>query len=179
MTYQVHHRRMIHRGRVFDVTVENVTLSNGTIVDLEIIRHPGAAAVVPLLDNDRVLMLKQYRHAVGGFLWEIPAGTFDGSEDPLTCARRELIEETGFGATKWETLGVITPVPGYSDEKIHLFMARDLTPAVQNLDQDEIIEVHTLPLAQVTAMITHGEIHDAKTVAGIFMAINALKALTP
>jgi ADP-ribose pyrophosphatase len=90
-----------------------------------------------------------------------------------------LIEETGFGATHWESLGVITPVPGYSDERIHLLMARDLMPVVQNLDQDEIIEVHTLPLAQVMAMITHGEIHDAKTIAGIFMAINALKAPTP
>jgi ADP-ribose pyrophosphatase len=80
MTYQVHHRRMIHRGRVFDVTVENVTLSNGAIVDLEIIRHPGAAAVVPLLDNDQVLMLKQYRHAVGGFCGKSP-------QEPLTGPR--------------------------------------------------------------------------------------------
>jgi ADP-ribose pyrophosphatase len=175
MDLQVHKRRTIRHGRVFDITVENVTFPNGFNVDLEILRHPGASAVVPLLGTDKVVMLKQYRHAVGDFLWEIPAGTFDGKEDPLVCAQRELTEETGYTAGGWERLGVITPVPGYSDERIHLFLALDLAPAAQNLDQDELLEVYPLPLSEVVEMIMAGKIEDAKTIAGIFFALNHLK----
>jgi ADP-ribose pyrophosphatase len=171
METHVNKRRTIRQGRVFDITVENVTLSNGFTIDLEVIRHPGASAIVPLLDDDRVLMLKQYRHAVGGTIWEIPAGTFDGKEDPLVCARRELTEETGYEARQWDRLGAITPVPGYSDETIHLFLASDLKPSSQTLDQDEIIEVHPLPMRQVVAMIKEGRIQDAKTVSAIFLAL--------
>ncbi|RJQ75020.1 MAG: NUDIX hydrolase [Desulfobacteraceae bacterium] len=175
MTFRVHHRRTIRKGRVFDITVENVTFPNGFNVDLEIIRHPGAAAIVALTEDDQVLMLKQYRHAIGDFLWEIPAGTFEGQEDPLICARRELTEETGFTAARWEHLGAVTPVPGYSDEKIHLFLARELAPAAQCLDQDEVLEVHRLPLMQVTDMIGGGHIQDAKTIAAIYLTLNQLK----
>jgi ADP-ribose pyrophosphatase len=175
MSLQVHKRRTIRHGRVFDITVENVTFPNGFNVDLEILRHPGASAVVPLLGTDKVVMLKQYRHAVGDFMWEIPAGTFDGKEDPLVCAQRELTEETGYTAGGWERLGAITPVPGYSDERIHLFLARDLAPAAQNLDKDELLEVYPLPLSEVVGMIMQGKIEDAKTIAGIFFALNKLK----
>lgn len=171
MPVKVNHRQTIRHGRVFDITVENVTLSNGFTVDLEVIRHPGAAAIVPMMDDSRVVMLKQYRHAAGVHMWEIPAGTINGKEAPLECARRELIEETGYSARTWETLGAVAPVPGYSDERIHLFLARDLSPANQALDQDEIIEVHPLPLDEVVAMITTGEIEDAKTIAGVFLAL--------
>ena len=177
MKFHVHHRRTLRKGRVFDITLENVTFPNGFNADLEIIRHPGAAAIVPLMPDDRVLMLKQYRHAIGGFMWEIPAGTFNGREDPLVCARRELIEETGFSAARWEAIGAVTPVPGYSDEKIHLYLARDLTPAVQDLDQDEFLEVHRLPLMQVAAMIAQCEIQDAKTIAGIFLTLDKLRRI--
>ena len=175
MSLQVNKRRTIRHGRVFDITVENVTFPNGFNVDLEILRHPGASAVVPLLGTAKVVMLKQYRHAVGDFMWEIPAGTFDGKEDPLVCAQRELTEETGYTAGGWERLGAITPVPGYSDERIHLFLARDLAPAAQNLDQDELLEVYPLPLSDVVSMIMQGKIEDAKTIAGIFFALNKLK----
>ena len=162
---------MVHRGRVFDFTKENVTLTNGVTVDMEVIRHPGAAAIVPLTAAGEVIMLKQYRHAVGGELWEIPAGTMDPEDGaPLDCARRELIEETGFSAAAWDTLGELTPVPGYSDERIHIFLARDLSPAAQNLDMDEILAVHTLPLEEVRRMVFDGRITDAKTIVGIFMA---------
>jgi len=175
MSVQVNERHTIRHGRVFDITVENVTFPNGFRVDLEILRHPGASAVVPLLGTDKVVMLKQYRHAIGDFMWEIPAGTFDGQEDPLVCAQRELTEETGYTAGGWERLGAITPVPGYSDERIHLFLARDLAPAAQNLDQDELLEVYPLPLSEVVEMIMAGKIEDAKTIAGIFFALNKLK----
>lgn len=172
MKTQVHHRKMLRQGRVFDITVENVTLSNGFTVDLEVIRHPGASAIVPLLNDNRVLMLKQYRHAVGGPIWEIPAGTFDGKEDPLVCAKRELTEETGYEAHHWDRLGAITPVPGYSDETIHLFLASDMRPSEQTLDLDEIIEVHPLPINEVVDMIKGGQIQDAKTIAAIFLTLS-------
>ncbi len=164
---------MVHRGRVFDFTTERVTLTNGVTVNMEIIRHPGAAAIVPLTAAGEVILLQQYRHAVGGSLWEIPAGTMDADDrTPLACARRELVEETGFSAASWRALGELTPVPGYSDERIHLFLARDLTPASQNLDADEIVAVHRLPLAAVRQMVFDGRITDAKTIAGLFMIEN-------
>lgn len=167
---QVHQTELIHRGRIFDFTRERVTLTNGVTMNMEVIRHPGAAAIVPLTTNGEVIMLEQYRHAVGGSLWEIPAGTMDaGDASPLACARRELVEETGFSAATWDPIGDLTPVPGYSDERIHLFLARDLSPAAQNLDADEIVTVHTLPLAEVRRMVFDGRITDAKTIAGLFM----------
>jgi ADP-ribose pyrophosphatase len=174
-TATVNKRHTLHKGRVFDITVENVTLFNGVTLDLEIIRHPGAAAIVPMLDGETVILLKQYRHAAGRFMWEIPAGTFHDHEAPLDCARRELTEETGYVAGTWHPLGAVVPVPGYSDEHIHLFMAGDLTHSNQSLDADEILEVHALPLKQVVRMITAGEIQDAKTVAGIFLVLNQKK----
>jgi ADP-ribose pyrophosphatase len=167
---EVHHKEVVHQGRVFDFTKEKVTLSNGVTVDMEVIRHPGAAAIVPLTTDGEVVMLEQYRHAVGGSLWEIPAGTMDpGDPSPIDCARRELVEETGFSAATWDLLGELTPVPGYSDERIHLFLARDLAPATQDLDADEIVSVTRLPLAEVRRMVFDGRITDAKTIAGIFM----------
>jgi ADP-ribose pyrophosphatase len=171
MDVRIQRKEIIRHGRVFDVTLENVSLPNGVCVDMEIIRHPGAAAIVPLTDNQEILMLKQYRHAIGSYWWEIPAGTFDGKEEPLACAQRELIEETGYKARIWEPLGAVTPVPGYSDERIHLFMARDLIPTAQHLDFDEIIEVHPLPLDQVVAMIVDGRIEDAKSISAVFRVL--------
>ncbi|MBT8341662.1 MAG: NUDIX hydrolase [Desulfatitalea sp.] len=167
----INHKRTLHHGRVFEFTVENVHLDNDVTIDLEIIRHPGASAVVPITEEGAVILIKQYRHAVANYIWEIPAGTFDGKEDPLACARRELIEETGFAARRWQRLGAVTPVPGYSDERIHLFMARDLTPAKQRLDHDEILQVHTIAFDQVMEMIFDGQIEDAKTIAGILLAM--------
>ena len=105
---------------------------------------------------------------MGTYWWEIPAGTFDGKEDPLVCAKRELAEETGYTAKSWEPLGAVTPVPGYSDERIHLFLAKGLTRSAPDLDFDEIIEVHPLPFDQVAEMIIQGRIEDAKTIAAVF-----------
>ena len=173
MRIEAQSRKTVLNGRVFDFTVENVTLPNGVNIDLEIIRHPGASAVVPLTSENEVVMLKQYRHAVGGLVWEIPAGTFDADDDsPLMCAKRELTEETGYDAGIWETIGTVTPLPGYSDERIHLFLARNLTPANRSPDPDEIIEVHTIPLEKVVTMIVEGEIEDAKTIVAIFRTLH-------
>jgi ADP-ribose pyrophosphatase len=174
MSAKINSRLTLHEGRVFQLTRENITLENGTTIDLDIIRHPGASAVVPLSKKDTVLMLEQYRHAVGGFIWEIPAGTLSSGETPLDCAKRELIEETGFSARAWEKLGEITPLPGYSDERIHIFLATELTAARQNLDMDEVLRVHEMKLETALDMIHNGAIQDSKTISGLIMASHRL-----
>jgi ADP-ribose pyrophosphatase len=170
MEIQVHKKELIHRGKVFDLYGENITLPNGHTTTLSILRHPGASAMVALTEDLKVLLIRQYRHAAGGYIWEIPAGTLDPEESPLDCAQRELVEETGFSADAWHKLGEIIPVPGYSDERIHIFLARTLKQAEQNLDSDEVLEVHPFALPEVVGMITAGQIMDAKTISGIFLA---------
>lgn len=166
----VHSSSLLHAGRVFRMVRERVTLENGAETQIDFIVHPGAAAVVPLDAEGCVLLLRQYRHAVGRAIWEIPAGTLGEGEEVLACAARELAEETGFTAAVWHRLGEITPVPSYSDERIHLFLASDLRPARQQLDFDEVLEVHRLPFAEALAMIGRGEIEDAKTICGLLLA---------
>ena len=170
MTAKIHEKKVLHRGRVFDFTVERITLENDETVNLEVIRHPGAAAVVAMPDSETILLLHQYRHALGGYIWEVPAGTVDGGETPERCARRELIEETGFSGREFEKLGEITPVPGYSDERIHLFLATGLAPDRQRLDPDELIRVEAVSLKNALAMIDEGRIQDAKTIASLMLA---------
>jgi len=171
-----HNRQtLIHKGRVFNVFQETVTLPNGASIKLDVIRHPGAAAIVPLTRSHGVIMLEQYRHAVGGTIWEIPAGTLDDRESPLTCAQRELTEETGYTAAAWQKLGEITPLPGYSDERIQIFLATDLSIAVQKLDADEVLEVREVAFTEALDMISRGSIQDAKTICGLFMAHAWLK----
>lgn len=165
---------LIRKGRVFDVYAENITLPNGVTMDMEIIRHPGAAAIVPVMDDHTVLLLKQYRYAVGGFIWEIPAGTLEPGEDARGCAERELTEETGYAARHFERLAQITPLPAYSDERIDLFLATGLTKAAQKLDEDELLSVHRVELRQAVNMIAEGEIQDAKTIAGLQLAAGRL-----
>jgi ADP-ribose pyrophosphatase len=160
----------LHKGRVFTLLRENITLDNGVTVDLDVIRHPGASAVVPVADDNKLIMLKQFRHAVGDYIWEIPAGTLDPDETYLECAQRELIEETGYSANKWRTLGEIIPVPGYSDERIRIFLATELLPARQNLDKDEVLAVHEIKMDDAMDMIRKGAIQDGKTISGLFMA---------
>jgi ADP-ribose pyrophosphatase len=142
---------------------------------MDIICHPGASAVVPLCDNNTLILVKQYRHAVGDYIWEIPAGTLDTGETHLQCAKRELTEETGFTAEVWEKLGEITPAPGYSDDRTHIFLASHLVPTRRNLDGDEIIDVHKVRLVDVIEMIRKNVIQDGKTISGFFMASLRLK----
>lgn len=167
---KINKSNVVYDGRLFRLVRENVTLENGITTDLDIIRHPGAAAIVPAHGYDSIVLIKQYRHAVGEHIWEIPGGAFDKNEDPLECAKRELLEETGYTATFWEKLGVISPVPAYSDERIHVYFAANLTKESQNLDKDEILRVYVLKVPKVLDMIHRGEIRDSKTIASIFMA---------
>ena len=167
------HGRRVHRGRVFEMHVDNVTLQNGVTIDLEVIRHPGAAAIVPLTALGGVLLIRQYRYALDQDIWEIPAGTLNPGESPLACARRELEEEAGVTAGDWTALGELTPLPGYSDEVIHLFAARRLKTARQNLDADELLEVREVAFNTALAMIDDHTIRDAKTITGLLLAAKA------
>ncbi|MEW5734469.1 MAG: NUDIX hydrolase [Thermodesulfobacteriota bacterium] len=167
-------RELLYKGRVFSLMREAVTLPGGRVTRMDIIRHPGAAAMVPVTDAGDVLLLRQYRHAVGGYIWEIPAGTMDPGETPEECAARELVEETGFAAERLERLSSITPVPGYSSEVIHLFLATGLVPRTGDLDHDEVLTVHATPISKVYEMAATGEITDAKTLAGLLLARTAL-----
>jgi len=155
---------------VFQLVRENVTLDNGTTTDLDFIEHPGAAAIVAITGVTNVVLVRQYRHALKRYIWEIPAGTLDPEEPVLECAQRELIEETGYAAAEWHKLGEITPVPGYSDERIHLFLATGLSAATQHLDADEVLDAHCLPLAEAVAMIARGELQDAKSICALLLA---------
>lgn len=170
MTAEVNHSSIQYRGRVFTLARENVTLGNGVTTDLDVIHHPGAAAMVPLTDDNEVVLLRQYRHAVGREIWEIPAGTLEKDENPQTCAAREIEEETGYAAANFVRLGNIIPVPGYSDENITLFLCTGLTLKQQMLDADEQITVIPVPFDDAITMIRDGRIQDAKSIAGLFMA---------
>ncbi len=169
MSVKVHNVKNLYRGKIFDVALEKVSLPNGVTKDREVIRHPGAAAMVPLLDDGKVVLIRQYRHAVGKFLWEIPAGTLEHGERPMECARRELVEETGHEATSFEKLAEILPAPGYTDEHIHIFLATGLRPAKQKLDDDEVLELQPTAFDTALEMIMEGEIQDAKTMIGILL----------
>lgn len=165
---------LIHQGRIIRLEQHTVEFPNGTTGTLDVVRHPGAAAVVPLLDDPaasdpRVLLIRHFRHAAGGWLWEIPAGRLDAGEQeqPERCARRELKEETGCTAEAVTPLISIVTTPGFSDEVIHLFRATGLTRGEHAREADEFMELHELPLSRVSKMIRHNEITDAKTLVGL------------
>jgi len=159
--------RRIFKGRVVDLSVDRVRLPNGNVCELELTRHPGAAAVVPIDSAGRVLMIRQYRHATGGFLLEVPAGKLDSGERPEVCAAREIEEETGFRAGRLEALGWIWTTPGFTDEKIWLFLATQLAPAKQALQADEVLSLEWLPLEEAVAMAASGEITDGKSICAL------------
>jgi ADP-ribose pyrophosphatase len=175
MEVKVNDKKRIHQGRVFELYSENLTTDQGKTFSVEVIRHPGAAAIVPVDADDTVLLLSQYRHAVGGRIWEIPAGTLDPGETPEVCARRELVEETGFSANTWQKLSEITPVPGYSDERIHLYLATDLHAAEQSLDENEILDVHRFSFNDAVDMVHTGRSQDAKSICGLLLAARAME----
>lgn len=164
---EVHSIQKHYQGRLFSFVSEDVTLPNGSRAEMAMVRHPGSTAVVPLLDDDTVVMERQYRHAVGDYLLEIPAGTMEPGEQPVDCARRELEEETGYQAKEMIELGAIHILPSYSDEITHVYIARELHLNRQRLDQDEVLEVVLYPLEQTLTMISDGRITDALTVLSI------------
>jgi ADP-ribose pyrophosphatase len=160
-------RRPIYGGRVVDLSIETVRLPDGRTCELEMIRHPGAAAVVPVDGEGRVLLVRQYRHAAGGWLLEVPAGKLDGAEPPEACAARELEEETGFQPGRLLPMGWIWTTPGFTDERIWLFLALDLTETRQNLQRDELLTVERLPLSEAVRQAGSGEIRDSKSICAL------------
>lgn len=163
-------RRVLYQGNVGAFGLHEVRFANGHLDVLPLLEHPGASAVVPFLAPDRIVLLRQYRLAASGTLWEIPAGKLDAGEDPTTCAHRELREETGFRAGRMLETGSILTAPGFTDERIHLFCAFDLTAGETAQEPNEQIEVHEVSLAHAFEMIADGEIVDAKTVTGLLHA---------
>jgi ADP-ribose pyrophosphatase len=161
--------RVVHRGRSIVVTVDEVELPNGRRIELDLVRHPGAAAVVPFESATDVLLIRQFRHAANGTIWEVPAGKLDG-DPPEVCARKELEEEAGRRAGRLEALGPILTTPGFSDEVIHLFAAFDLETIPMRHEPDEVIEVVRMPLARALDMVWSGELYDAKSALAIVQA---------
>lgn len=159
--------RNVYTGKVITLNVDTVKLPNGVTVDLETIRHPGAAAVVPIKEDGTVVLIRQFRHAAGGFIYEIPAGKLSPGEDPLHCAARELEEEVGYRAGAFELLSSIFTAPGFADEVIHVYKATGLTKGRQQLDRDEVLEIVEMPLNQAITHIQDGTIRDGKTIIGL------------
>lgn len=162
----------VFSGRLLKVQRDHVTLPNGNDTTREYIRHPGAVAIVPVLADGRVVLVKQCRYPLGTLLWEIPAGKLDHgeAEDADECARRELSEETGYEAEHWQRLVSIATTPGFSDEIIHLYKAWGLKQYAQHTDEDEFIGVEAFTPEQLKAMLAAGELYDAKTLCALYAA---------
>lgn len=172
--------KRIYSGRIVSLDVDTVQFPNGNVGELEMLRHPGASAVLPFLDpvddpDPRVLLIRQYRHATGDFLWEIPAGRRDGDEAPETTARRELQEETGYTASHVERLTSIWTTPGFTDEVIHLFLASGLTQGASALEADEVLDLHPTPWSKVLEMVHNGTITDTKSLNAILFVQSFLR----
>ena len=169
-------RRPIYKLGVVDLGIENVTLPNGNAFELAVIRHPGASAIVALDAHGAIAMLTQYRHAIGGWHREIPAGCRNGAESPLECAVRELREETGVVAHRWDHLGAIVTIPSFCDERIELFLARDLSRTQASPEPDEFIRLEWVEFGDALTMVRRGEIIDAKTIAALFHTQELLRS---
>lgn len=162
------------RGRVVTGNIEVVQLPNGQRVTLEVIHHPGGAAVVAIDTERRVCLVRQYRHAAGGWIWELPAGKLEPDEPPIETAQREITEEAGIRAALWESLGGVISSPGVFTEIVHLYLATGLESVPPQLEPGELLEVHWVPLEEACRRALSGEISDGKTCVGLLRAANHL-----
>jgi len=167
--------REVFRGRIARLTVDTVTLPNGHTAELEILHHPGGAAAVAIDREGRVCLLHQFRHAAGGPVWELPAGRLEPGEPPIDTIRRELVEEAGIHAAHVVPLGESLSSPGIFTERIHLFLATDLTPVPDAREAAEVFDVHWVPLDEAVRRALEGEIDDSKTVIGLLRARHELE----
>lgn len=170
-----HTTKSVYAGRVVRLGIESLELPDGTPLELEVVRHPGGAAVVALDEKGQVCLLRQYRHAAGGWLWELPAGKLEPAETPQVTAARELLEEAGLQAGSWEKLGEVLSTPGFCDEVIHLFLARGLKLMPACPEVHELIEIHWVAFETALQQVRQGSIRDAKTMLGLLLAAAALK----
>ncbi len=167
--------RRVYTGRVINLDLDTVRFPDGSLGELEMIRHPGASAIVPILGDPnapdpQLVLIRQYRYAAGGYLYEIPAGRLDAGETPSDCAARELVEETGYRAARVEHLYTMFTTPGFTDECIHVFRATDLHEGASAREPDEFMSVEPMPLSRAMELIRTGEISDAKTALAILYA---------
>ncbi len=167
--------RRAYTGRIISLDIDTVRFPDGSVGELEMIRHPGASAVVPFLsdpagDDPQILLIRQYRYAAEDYLYEIPAGRLDEGEDPVQCAARELKEETGCLAAHFEHMFTMYTTPGFTDEKIHLFLAAGLERGEAARESDEFLTLTPVPLSKALEMVEAGEIQDAKTALGLLYA---------
>lgn len=161
-------RELVYKGAILEVYKDHMEFSNGHHADWDYIHHDGAAAVVPVMDDGRILMVRQYRNALERYTLEIPAGKLDAADEPgLVCSKRELEEETGFKSENIEWLITLRTTVAFCNEKIEIYVARDLQPSRQNLDEDEFVDVRPYELSELKQMIFSGKIEDAKTVAAL------------
>ena len=160
----------VYAGRLLKIDRDRVLLPNGGTTDLEMVRHPGAAAIVPFVSEEEILMVRQFRYAAQGFILEVPAGTLHDGEAPEICARREVEEEVGHRAGRLIKIGSIFTTPGFTDEVIHLFVACDLAPVSQKLDADEVLTVERLPFRRALELVRTGEIVDSKSICALMLA---------
>lgn len=165
--FKVIRAEKIYSGRVVGLSRETIAFPDGKEAIREIVQHPGAAAMVPMISPTEVIMIKQFRYSAKKMLWEIPAGTLEPGESALACAKRELVEEIGYRAGKMTPLGGFYTSPGFCNEFLHLFLASDLELATSNLDKDERLEVHRMPMKEAIHKIETGDIIDAKTIVGL------------
>jgi ADP-ribose pyrophosphatase len=162
--------RTVFEGRVLGLDVDRVRLRNGRVSELEVVRHPGAVAIAAMTPDGDVLLVRQFRYATGDWLLEVPAGKLDPGEEPAAAAARELEEETGYRAGRLEPMGWVWTTPGFSNETIHLYLALDLEPARQALEDDEVLTVERLPLGEAVERALDGGLHDSKSVCCILRA---------
>jgi len=165
----------VYSGRIVNLDIDRVRFPDGSVGELEMVRHSGASAVLPFAsdpagEDPQLLLIRQYRYAAERYLYEVPAGRLDPGEAPLACATRELLEETGCTAERVEFLTTIFTTPGFTDERIHLYMATGLTRGESNREADEFIEVVTRPMSEVLGLIERGEIVDGKTIVAVLFA---------
>lgn len=170
-------KETLYKGRVITLSREYVQLPNGRECAMEVIRHPGGVVIAALNDVKQVCLIHQYRHSVGQWLWEVPAGTLCPGEDPQLAAARELAEEAGVDAKQLTLLTQCHPAPGFCDELLHVYLARDLSQVGQSLDEDECIEVHWIDLPQAMQWTYDGTIRDAKTMVALFQLQQALSII--
>jgi ADP-ribose pyrophosphatase len=168
MNYKVDKSETIFSGRVFDIRVDDITYDSGNKGIREVVLHNGGAVVLPITDEEKVVLVKQYRYPFEKFLYELPAGKLEPNEDPFVCASRELQEETGYTTNNITKLGSIYTTPGFCSEELHIYLAENLTPGHHNREEGEYgMEIHEFDMKEVTEMILDGRIKDSKTIAGI------------
>lgn len=177
-----HHRvervrsKIIYRGRVATLSLDTFRIPDGKLILRETVRHPPSVVILPIFEDGRILLIRQFRHAVGKTIYEIPAGTCEPQESPLACAKRELIEETGYSARRWQRICEFYPAPGISTERMTLYAATGLFVPKKKLsmDEDEQITVRITPPRKVLRMVRKNEIIDAKSIIGILWGLNRI-----